>query len=395
MTDTLHFYRDLSDVPSFDNVATTELHCELPPDWWIAVTDVVDSTGAIAAGAYKNVNTVGVACITALLNIEPEIQLPFAFGGDGATFALPGTLLERAASALRGAQQLARTAFGLTLRAGFVSVAELQQGGQAARVGKVRLSRHVTQAAFWGNAWQEAERRVKTEGLAGVLRVDERNGPVDASFEGFECRWKAFPSVSDHKLSLLVVATSEETAVKQAVYRRVLEHIQTIYGDAQQYHPLRAERMRLTFNPRLLSHEWRVRTSHLPWRQRIGYFARLYLRCAAGGYLFARQLDTATVQWSRYRDELVENTDFRKFDGMLRMLIDGSERQYEQLITYLESEYRAGRLAYGTSKSSKALVTCIVRSYSGNHMHFVDGSDGGYALAARELKRRLGCADGA
>jgi hypothetical protein len=30
-----------------------------------------------------------------------------------------------------------------------------------------------------------------------------------------------------------------------------------------------------------------------------------------------------------------------------------------------------------------------VQSYNGNHLHFVDGSDGGYALAARELKKRL------
>lgn len=40
-------------------------------------------------------------------------------------------------------------------------------------------------------------------------------------------------------------------------------------------------------------------------------------------------------------------------------------------------------------KSREALVTCIVRSFTGNHMHFVDGSDGGYALAARGLKAQL------
>jgi hypothetical protein len=40
-------------------------------------------------------------------------------------------------------------------------------------------------------------------------------------------------------------------------------------------------------------------------------------------------------------------------------------------------------------RSSEALLTCIVFSYNGNHMHFVDGSDGGYALAARGLKQQL------
>ena len=56
---------------------------------------------------------------------------------------------------------------------------------------------------------------------------------------------------------------------------------------------------------------------------------------------------------------------------------------------YLESEFRAGKLVYGIHKSREALVTCILHSHGGDHMHFVDGSDGGYALAAKEMKRRL------
>ena len=40
-------------------------------------------------------------------------------------------------------------------------------------------------------------------------------------------------------------------------------------------------------------------------------------------------------------------------------------------------------------KSREALLTCIVFSYNGNHVHFVDGSDGGYAMAARGLKAQL------
>jgi hypothetical protein len=42
-----------------------------------------------------------------------------------------------------------------------------------------------------------------------------------------------------------------------------------------------------------------------------------------------------------------------------------------------------------TLERPQALLTCIVFSYNGNHVHFVDGSDGGYALAARSLKAQL------
>ncbi|WP_292935557.1 DUF3095 domain-containing protein [Noviherbaspirillum sp.] len=387
--DTLHFYRNVPPVSSFAETMSGRQHRDLPRDWWIAIADVAGSTRAIEAGAYKDVNTVGVACIAAVLNVEPDVDLPFVFGGDGATFALPGVLRERVECALRGAQKLAREAFGLTLRAGVVSVADLVDSGYPVCVGKMRLSQHVTQASFSGTGWDEAERRIKTPGAGGVLRVDENNGAMDARFDGFECRWKPFPSVNDHKLSLLVVALAAEADRKHEVYERVLGRIQSIYGDVPAYHPLRAERMRLAFNPRTLSHELRVRTAGQGALRRAAYFGELLFRSAAGTYLFARKRDTALTRWSHYVDELVENSDFRKFDGMLRMLIDGSEDQYAQLQEFLDAEYRAGRVAWGASKSREALLTCIVRSYNGQHMHFLDGSDGGYALAARDLKKRL------
>lgn len=64
-------------------------------------------------------------------------------------------------------------------------------------------------------------------------------------------------------------------------------------------------------------------------------------------------------------------------------------RVESQLQNCLEAEYRAGRLVYGMHKSRETLLTCIVQSYNGNHLHFVDGSDGGYALAATALERRF------
>ena len=101
------------------------------------------------------------------------------------------------------------------------------------------------------------------------------------------------------------------------------------------------------------------------------------------------QLLRIRLRWSQYVGDMIENSDFRKFDGMLRMVIDGSDAQYEELRRYLETEHRKGRLVFGMHKSSEALVTCIVFSYNGNHVHFVDGSDGGYAMAARGLKEQV------
>lgn len=387
--DSIHFYRAVPAMLSFDEATDGRMHVDLPPDWWIVIADVIGSTQAIEAGAYKSVNTVGVACIAAVTNVDRELDLPFVFGGDGATFAVPSVLLERVTVALRATQRLARTGFGLALRVGLIRVQELADQGHPLRLGKMQLSPHVTQPVLSGSGWEEAERRVKTPGGAGVITVDEHAGPADASFEGFECRWQGVPSFNGHKLSLLIAATASDGDINLATYRRVFSQIQAIYGDVTQYHPLRVDRMRMAFNPRLLSHEWRVRTAQSGALRRCSYFMQMVCQNLAGLVLFARNMDTEAVKWSRYRSDMVNNSDFQKFDGMLRMVIDGSDAQAEQLQQYLEAEYRDAKLAYGLHKSREALVTCIVQSYNGNHRHFVDGSDGGYALAAQALKRRL------
>jgi hypothetical protein len=90
-----------------------------------------------------------------------------------------------------------------------------------------------------------------------------------------------------------------------------------------------------------------------------------------------------------YPKELVENSDFRKFDEAIRMVLDLSAARLGAIESELERGRREGRLVYGVHRAPSALITCYLRSYSGDHVHFVDGSDGGYALAARQLKKQL------
>ena len=385
----LDFYRDLPLISGFSESTITKNHADFPPDWWIVISDVEGSTKAIEQGAYKKVNTVGVACIAAVVNVDLNIEIPFVFGGDGASFAIPDSLRERVEVALRGAQQLAHKSFGLSLRVGLVKVADLNAADFWVKVGKFKLSPHVTQAVFSGRGWDEAERRVKTPESLGVQRVNADEGKAEASFEGFECRWQGVPSFNDHKLALLVGATAKNAETNLNTYQRVLAQIQVIYGDVLQYHPLQARALHLTFNPKLLAHEWRVRSHQFSVVKRLKYLAKMLFQNLAGKILFAKNIDTEATQWTKYRDELLDNSDFRKFDGMLRIVMDGTELQASQLQQFLLAEHQQGHLVFGMHKSKQALVTCIVRSFTGNHMHFVDGSDGGYALAARGLKLQL------
>lgn len=90
-----------------------------------------------------------------------------------------------------------------------------------------------------------------------------------------------------------------------------------------------------------------------------------------------------------YRQELIANTDYRKFDGALRMVIDVSEESADLIEAFLEAEFEHGRLVYGVWRSNRAIMTCMMFDMSeSRHLHLIDGSDGGYAMAAKALKRR-------
>ena len=49
--------------------------------------------------------------------------------------------------------------------------------------------------------------------------------------------------------------------------------------------------------------------------------------------------------------------------------------------------YEKNKIYYGMHVSQDALMTCLVNNLNdGGHIHFIDGNNGGYALAAKNMK---------
>lgn len=93
--------------------------------------------------------------------------------------------------------------------------------------------------------------------------------------------------------------------------------------------------------------------------------------------------------WGNYKQIVSEATDFKKFDDVLRMVISGRAKQRQKLTDYLEKKFQEGHLVYGFHVSDRALMTCLVFERNGRQVHFVDGADGGYALAAKQMKELM------
>jgi hypothetical protein len=83
----------------------------------------------------------------------------------------------------------------------------------------------------------------------------------------------------------------------------------------------------------------------------------------------------------------VENSDFRKYDDALRMIIDCTPELAEEIGRRLAAAQRAGLVRYGLHAQDAAMMTCFTPVPTrADHVHFVDGASGGYALAAAALK---------
>jgi hypothetical protein len=414
------FYENLPVRERFRDVADPSIYTPVPAGWHVAVSDVKGSTEAIAAGRYKEVNLVGASSIIALLNLAENLDLPFAFGGDGAGVLLPPRLAEAARPVLADTRRMAAEEFDLTLRVGLVPVAAVRAGGHDVRVACLRVAEECHQALFDGGGLDYAEDIVKGEsgddGADAHYTLTEADAAAEADFSGLECRWQDIPSPREETVALLVQATAEgengstdegdAEDADRAVYRRVLDRIEAVYGDEDRYRPLSFDTMKPSFRPQKLSGEARIRRrggswNHGSWTgrlRRLAYEAEIWVRNAFLLYLIPRETETggadragteSGVRWDEYVRRLVETSDFRKYDDTLRMVIAGTAEERERLTDFLETEYRAGRLAYGLHVTDRALVTCVVFERMGRQIHFIDAADGGYAEAASALKRRL------
>ena len=171
-----------------------------------------------------------------------------------------------------------------------------------------------------------------------------------------------------------------------AAYDKLLRLLGRNMDDRKTGNPARLESLQLARSGAAGSVESRIRAADGSLWRRWLYCGRLAGAITLGRFLFASGVRCFGVDWGIYRRDLVRQTDHRKFDDMLRMVLDMAPAPLEELKRYLAAERDAGHLVYGLHESSAALMTCLVFNRQNRHVHFVDGAGGGYARAAEQLK---------
>ncbi len=383
-TDTSTFYAQLPFLEQLRDIADADHFHDVPTDWYFAFTDIIGSTRAIQQGRYQDVNLIAACSITVVLNATRPYAIPFIFGGDGASLLIPPHLVDPTRKSLQGIQWLAATQFKLNLRAALVPLRILQDTPHTIRIAKLQMSPNFAQAVFSGGGLKYLEELLKSS--AGVpYQLTAYNWP-DVDYSGLECRWQDIPSPGGEVVSLLVQVAETDP---WTLCGEVIEQIESIYGPRPQRHPCSPEQLKLHLTLTHLEKEVRVKgAGQNPWKRWLGRVWILVTTVLAAG-MMRFKLKTPDGDWGTYREQVVAATDIEKFDDALRMVLKGTPQQRQALTDYLETRYQENRLVYGSHVSNRALMTCLVFERFGQQVHFVDGADGGYALAAMALKVRV------
>lgn len=383
-----NFYAGLPVLTEFSAITRPANFAPLPADWHVANCDVRNSTLAVQAGNYKHVNTVGASAVTAMLNAAGELEIPFIFEGDGSAFCVPPQLLHDTKAALLKTQEMALKSFGLELRVATLPVSLIREAGLDILVARVRVSENYVQAVFAGGGMAYADKYMKDPATAPLCEVKAGSVAARGSLEGLECRWQDIPSRHGETVSLMVRALDPDAGRAAELYREVIGKVHEIYGSDEACHPITLPALTPALDAERLGIEAGVRAADRGpfgkwlWIMRARWFVVL-------GWLLMRfGLKTEATDWGRYKETMVKNTDVRKFNDIYRQILAGNAAQREALDAWLAARYAKRELVYGLHVTDRAHMTCLVFNYSGRHLHFIDGADGGLFLAAKAFKER-------
>src|ERR1700686_197916 len=371
------FYSTIPVFRGFGSLMDPALYSPLPDDWSIGIADIVESTRAIAQARYKAVNMAGAAVIAAVTNAFEGREFPFVFGGDGASFAVAPDDSERAREALAATAIWVKEDLDLVMRVALVPVAAVRAQGLDVRVARFGPSPNLSYAMFSGGGLGWAEAAMKR----GEFAIDVAPSGTQPDLTGLSCRFEEIPSARGLILSVLVVPARN---ADPGAFRKVIEDIiAMVERSPDAGRPVPSGGPPLRWPPAGVDFEARAQRGGSLFKRRAGVlthtlFAYLIMRfgISVGGFVP-----------KTYVQQVVENSDFRKYDDGLRMILDCTPELDRALTHRLATAGSATIARHGLHRQDAAMMTSFSPSaLRSDHVHFIDGARGLYASAATPLK---------
>lgn len=377
-----NFYKDLKPLKlPIHEVFQPQHFTDLPRDWHVVISDVKNSTRAVSAGQHNDVNLAAAGSLIAALNIAKEkgLEVPFFFGGDGGTLIVPTDILNEVVTALSLHNENTKTNLGLELHLGSVAIENIISAGHSIKIAKVQLGNSFPKSILIGDGLHYAEGLIKAGSNDFIPHTEELN------MNGLECRWDRIKPPTEEKeiVCYLIEALQPEKQIE--VFKAVLMKIEAIYGDLENRNPLSLERLKLLMSFQKIKKEMLVKYGK--WKS--NYLTVTFIQTFLAKLFFKFDWKLQDFKGRAYLTQVILNADTLTIDGRINTIISGTMDKRLLFINYLKGEQEAGNLIYGHHISRESIMTCYIENRASKHIHFVDGSDGGYTEAAKELKMKF------
>ncbi|WP_026776740.1 DUF3095 domain-containing protein [Polaribacter sp. Hel_I_88] len=383
MKDYTDFYKNIpkNETSLKDLLQNENLFSSVPKNWHILVTDIQGSSNAVTEGKHNDVNLTATGSIIAVLNavkkIHSSLRIPYFFGGDGATFIVPSSIIEDLMNVLTDYSLHIKRTLNLDLRVGSLVVDDVYQHNYSLRISKLKVNNYLTTPVILGNGLKYAESKIKEKFNKEANLIDKE---IKLDLEGMECRWdEIYPSGNHKKVACLLIGATSES--KQAeVFNEIMNEIDYIFGNLNKRNPITVKNLKL--KPTLEKIRKEMHT-------RIGVFNRAYLMNNWLITFFGQYYFKFFKAGKLYLYRVTQLSDTIMLDGSINTVISGDEKQLGKLRFFLDTLESQNKIVYGFHKTYASIMSCYVEDREKKHIHFVDGTEGGYTAASVEYKLKL------
>lgn len=351
---------------------------DVPKSWHVVVVDILNSTSAVNAGNHHQVNLTATGAIISVLNairkVKRSNEIPYFFGGDGATFIVPSSLLNKIIHVLENYRIHIKRKIDLVLRVGEIPVSNLIESEVQLKIAKHRLTDKLSIPIFLGDGLKVAESMIKSS-----FKEEETTAFDETllNLEGMECRWdQILPDQQQTKVVCLLLDASLEKDQRN-VYKKVLAQMDEEFGKFENRQPIKSNNLKLDPNPTKVWEEMKIRLTSTSWM----YFFKSWLKSN-----FGRIYLNLTSSGKQYLSQIEQLSHTFMLDGMINTVFTAEQKSIDRFIAFLDEMERDKKLIYGIHVTHASVMSCYVLDRRTTHSHFVDGTEGGYTSAAKMFK---------
>ncbi|MFK7773417.1 MAG: DUF3095 family protein [Saprospiraceae bacterium] len=381
--DNRFFYKRLMkfDVSLQKLIGDETLFQAVPEDWYIIVADVKKSTQAVRDGHHHEVNLAATGAIIAVLNEiksqDKELNTPYFFGGDGVTFIVPKFVLNKVMLVLENYSQHVKKNMHLVLRVGSMEIKQVYKDNQKVNIAKIIVNESLTLPIVLGNGLKHAEKIVKATFVNEAIDSAEI---LPINLDGMECRWQEIdtPKEEEKIVCLLVHCPDEDR--QSEVYASVISTINKTFGNYKMRHPITTKKLKLDLSIKKMRNEMYARLGE----RNIFYFIKNWLTTIIGKFYFIY-----FKEGQEYLKKVRQLSYTFMVDGTFNTVIAGTPNEVEELIKTLDQLETENKIIYGIHITHASIMSCYVQDRKSKHIHFIDGTEGGYTTAAKMYKAKL------